>query len=160
MPTAVVDFLFADPCPSDHDIDRVQVPDAAMTISDRIRIARVHLPAAEARAKLRHAANGGRRVYRDPGSTPPTKRGRGVRAEEEVAGRVGMSHTSFRRAAEIVVAAEENPEEYGDLLMRMDVTGRVYPAFAELRRRRGHAVPGRPVPRDGSSLARGRDLIG
>lgn len=48
---------------------------------------------------------------------------------------VGLSEGTFRRARAVVLAAKEDPAKFGDLVERMDKTGRVFGVYTEMRRR-------------------------
>lgn len=65
-------------------------------------------------------------------------------ATEIVARAVGMHREKFKRASEVVAAAESDPATFGDLVADMDETGKVAAAHREMQRRRGqparHAV--------------------
>lgn len=57
---------------------------------------------------------------------------------EDVVGKaVGMSRMGYYRAKAVVVAAETDPENFGDLTAHMDDTGNVHGAHRELERRKG-----------------------
>lgn len=47
---------------------------------------------------------------------------------------VGMSAPTLNKAAEVVEAAEAEPEKYGPLVDQMDTTGKVEPAYKKLRK--------------------------
>jgi len=53
---------------------------------------------------------------------------------------VGMSHATYQHAREIVRAAEDDPEVFGDLPAQMDTIGSVYPVHKEMKRRRNGAA--------------------
>ena len=55
---------------------------------------------------------------------------------------VGMADQRYRQAKEVVEAAEQDSEQFGDIVERMDATGKVLSAHTELRRRRD-ALPAR-----------------
>lgn len=56
---------------------------------------------------------------------------------DKVGGAIGMSGVSYQRAKAVVKAAEEDPEQFGDLVEQMDATGKITPAHDELTARRG-----------------------
>ena len=56
-------------------------------------------------------------------------------AVRQVAAHVGMSGPTLSKAIEVVEAARNSPEQYGDLVARMDQTGKVNGAYVDLRRR-------------------------
>lgn len=55
---------------------------------------------------------------------------------------VGLSNGAYAQAKEVVEAAEQAPEQFGDLLERMDATRNISAAHKELRSRR-NGEPGR-----------------
>ena len=63
------------------------------------------------------------------------KRRRGTQTRDKVARAVGMGHTRYTQAKNIVAAAEENPVLYGDLPEMMDETGSVSGTYNELKKR-------------------------
>ncbi|GAH87024.1 unnamed protein product, partial [marine sediment metagenome] len=81
----------------------------------------------------------GTRTDKHPAKLAGSEKGR---AREKVADAVGMGHESLRKAEEVVEAAEAEPEEYGDLQEQMDVTGKVDPAYQELKRRKEEEAQG------------------
>lgn len=73
----------------------------------------------------------------------PTERGA---AMDKVADAVGMSRPTLTKAQEVIEAAEENPEVYGDLPDKMDQTS-IDRAYKEKRKReRRQEMEARPVP--------------
>jgi ParB family chromosome partitioning protein len=56
---------------------------------------------------------------------------------DNVAEAVNMSGRTYEKAKDVVEAAEQEPEKYGDLAEQMDQTGKVDPAHKELKRRGG-----------------------
>ena len=73
----------------------------------------------------------GTRTDQHPGNLPT---GPG-RADDKLAAAVGLSRRTYEKARAVVEAADADPT-YGDLVARMDETGRVDPAFRTLLRRR------------------------
>ncbi len=57
-------------------------------------------------------------------------------AERAAAAAVGMSPATYSRAKQVVQAAEQDPEHFGDLPEQMDETGNVSGAHREMKRRR------------------------
>ncbi len=60
------------------------------------------------------------------------------KARDKVAEAVGMSHPTLAKATAVVLAAEENPEKFGDLVEKMDKSGKVDAAAKELKKRKRH----------------------
>jgi hypothetical protein len=57
---------------------------------------------------------------------------------------VGMGGTTYAKAKAVVVAAESNPEGYGDLATQMDATGSVEKAYQAMQRRKNtEELPGK-----------------
>lgn len=85
---------------------------------------------------------------------------------------VGMSETTYHRAKQVVVAAESNPEAFGDLPARMDEGAAVATVHGELVRRGGskrkseapaprHAVHRKtPLPRPNLAVERAIAALG
>jgi hypothetical protein len=59
---------------------------------------------------------------------------------------VGLSYVSYYHAKRVVEAAEREPDKFGDLVHRMDATGKVETAYAELRRREAGAPAAPKAP--------------
>mgnify|MGYP000488719128 CR=1 FL=1 len=59
-----------------------------------------------------------------------------LNSRSTAAASVGMGHSRYEMACQIVAAAEVDPESYGDLIERMDTTGNVTAAQRELRKRK------------------------
>jgi N6-adenosine-specific RNA methylase IME4 len=74
---------------------------------------------------------------------PPTANGEAGKTRDKVAAAVGMSGRTYDKAKAVVVASEEQPELFGDLPQQMDTTGKVDPAYQELRARAA-SPPGQP----------------
>lgn len=68
----------------------------------------------------------------DAGSAPRSDR---APVRSLAAAAVGMGHTRYDQAKNVVQAAEADPERFGDLLEQMDETGNVQGAYRELSRR-------------------------
>lgn len=93
-------------------------------------------------------------IAHSSGNLPEQERGE---TRERVGKALGMSGRTYEKAREVVEAAEQDPDAYGDLQERMDRTGSVHPAYKELRRRqkekRKQAVPDElPEPTDSCRL--------
>lgn len=57
---------------------------------------------------------------------------------------VGLSGSTYTKAKAVVLAAENNPDRYGDLVTAMDTTGKVDHAYQTLQRREAtDALPGK-----------------
>ncbi len=96
------------------------------TPSERVAIGRALEPREKQAAKERQRAVGGA----EPGSSNLDEpRGR---TDDRVAKKVGMGKDTYRKAKEVVEAAEEKPDAYGDLQREMDETGKVHPAHRKL----------------------------
>lgn len=57
------------------------------------------------------------------------------RAKDKVAAAVGLSSPSLTKATMLVNAAMQEPEKHGDLVEQMDTTGKIHPAYVELKKR-------------------------
>jgi len=64
---------------------------------------------------------------------------------DQVAHVVGMTRPTLAKAMKVVAAARENPGQYRRLIEQMDRTGKITPAFNELRRLQGND-PAQPRP--------------
>jgi hypothetical protein len=71
-----------------------------------------------------------------PGSARSGKLPEHGDTRDKVAGALGTSGRTYEKAKAVVLAAEADPEFFGDLPTMMDATGTVDGAFQELRRRR------------------------
>jgi ParB-like chromosome segregation protein Spo0J len=101
------------------------------TPSERVAIGRALEPKEKEAAKERMVD-----AHASPGRFPEQDRGN---AEDKTADAVGWSRPTYRKAKEVVEAAEEDPDAYGDLQQEMDETGKVHPAhrkLTELRRQK------------------------
>ena len=67
-------------------------------------------------------------------------------AMEAVAAMVGLSRGTLEKARKVVQAAREDEEGCGDLVARMDRTGKVNGAYTELQKRQGCAPPKAAAP--------------
>jgi ParB family chromosome partitioning protein len=70
----------------------------------------------------------------------------GGRTRDKVGEAVGMSGKTYEKAKQVVEAAEAQPQTYGDLAEQMDATGKVDPAFKEMKDRRGASPKRRMTP--------------
>jgi ParB family chromosome partitioning protein len=68
------------------------------------------------------------------------------RSLDQIGATVGMSGKTYEKARAIALAALEQPELFGDLAARMDLTGKIDGAFRELEKRR-HPEPPLVKPR-------------
>jgi len=122
-----------------------------LTPSEAVALAEALEPLAAADAKRRQEAshlNG-----RQPGGTPRRKR-RGVgggnlpppkppKTRDQLGAAVGMGGRTLQKARAVVDAARQDPGAHGDLVEGMDASGKVDPAWRELRRRQGRTpTPG------------------
>ena len=69
------------------------------------------------------------------------------KTRDKVGRAIGMSGKTYEKAKRVVEAAEQDPNAYGELREKMDRTGRVDPAYKELRKRRKQERK-RTVPAD------------
>lgn len=81
-----------------------------------------------------------RRTANLPGQTENFTTWQKGRALDNVAAAVGMSRPTLVKAREVVQAAEQEPEKYGDLVERMDDTGKVSPVYQEMKERKNGAL--------------------
>ena len=57
---------------------------------------------------------------------------------------VGMGGTTYTKAKAVVLAAEHNPDAYGDLMTEMDSTGKIEKAYQTMQRRQNtEGLPGK-----------------
>jgi hypothetical protein len=89
------------------------------------------------------------RPKRTEGKFPSDKNGQDESTKgktgDKVAPVVGMSGKTYEKAKAVVEAAEESRDLFGDLVARMDESGKVDPAFRELQKRK-HPEPPEPPP--------------
>jgi hypothetical protein len=69
----------------------------------------------------------------------------GGEAMEQIAKLLGLSRRTLEKATKVVVAARQDNERYGDLVQKMDRTGKVNGAYMQMLQRQGEA-PGRAAP--------------
>lgn len=99
--------------------------------------------------KMREAGKqGGRGKKKENPSINNTKVSAGqnhaARTTAQVGKAVGMGGTTYTKAKAVVLAAESNPEEYGDLVSQMDTTGSVDKAYQTMQRRQNaEDLPGK-----------------
>jgi N6-adenosine-specific RNA methylase IME4/ParB-like chromosome segregation protein Spo0J len=106
--------------------------------SEAVAIAEALRAREEGRARERMVA-----AHASPGKLPELTEGR---TRDKVAAAVGMSGRTYEKARVVVEAADSDPRN-GDLVARMDRTGKVDPAFRALRRRRiVEHIEAEPVP--------------
>jgi len=119
------------------DTDALAAEDAenqhrlALSPSEQVTMARRIEAKLRPEAK-RRIAEGGRRGGQGSGKLPEAS----AEVAEEAAKRVGTGRRTLDKAKAVVEAAEAQPALYGDLLERMDRTGKVNGCAIELRRRR------------------------
>lgn len=66
------------------------------------------------------------------------------KTRDQVGKAVGMSGTTYTKAKAVVLAAEGNPEGYGDLVTAMDRTGKIDKAYQIMQRRQSNeGLPGK-----------------
>jgi ParB family chromosome partitioning protein len=100
-------------------------------------------------AKMREAGKeGGRGKKKENPSINNTKVSAGqnhaARTTSQVGKAVGLSGTTYTKAKAVVLAAEAEPERYGDLVTAMDTTGKVDHAYQAMQRREAtDALPGK-----------------
>lgn len=70
------------------------------------------------------------------GKLPEPKGKSGSQTRDTVAKSVGWSGKTLDKAREVAQAAKNDPKAYGDLLNRMNKTGKVDPAYKEYRKRK------------------------
>lgn len=97
------------------------------TITEAVAIGEALEPLERAAAKERQRQAGGA----NPGSVKFTE----APAMDKVAGAVGMSRPTYAKAQEIIQAAEQEPERFGDIVDQMDSSGSVSGAYREFKRR-------------------------
>jgi ParB-like chromosome segregation protein Spo0J len=120
----------------DENIER-----KSLTKSESVSVAREIEAVEKARAKERQGRPG---LPRSEESAEHT-----ADARDAVAAAVGMSHDTLAKATEVVEAAEADPESFGDLVEKMDETGKVDPFHKELKSRRAAAgISEEPVVSD------------
>ena len=83
-------------------------------------------------AKERQREHGGTAPGRQANTSADSAQVSG-RARERTASAVGMSHDTLAKAADVVHAADAEPERYGPLLADMDRTGKVTPTWKALQ---------------------------
>ena len=89
-------------------------------------------------AQRRRATSNAERVKFTPSETG--------KALDRVAAAVGMSRPTYAKAKQVVEAAEQEPEQYGDLLAQMDNTGKVDRAYKEYTKRQRAKLPKPEMP--------------
>jgi ParB-like chromosome segregation protein Spo0J len=66
-------------------------------------------------------------------------------AMNQIAKLLGLSRPTLEKATKVVAAARQDNERYGDLVQKMDRTGKVNGAYMQMLQRQGEA-PGRAAP--------------
>lgn len=109
------------------------------------RLEELERPKAKERQKELGRTHGTPSAESAEGSTGDTR--------DKVAGALGVGRTKLAHAAEVVAAAERDPEKFGDLPAQMDATGKVEPAYREMKRRQEQpaAQPQKPASRPAES---------
>lgn len=110
----------------------------ARAIEDQLKAARWQRRSVS--AKARWAREKGERVIVGESPTITTPLSRATASEA-----VGMCDQRYRQAKEVVEAAEQEAERFGDIVETMDATGNVKGAHTELRRRRDKAPERHPL---------------
>lgn len=92
------------------------------------------------KAKERQASTGtapGKPKNASPnlGEALPKAKKKAGEVAARVAEAVGVSPETYRKAKQVVQAAEQEPEKFGDLPAAMDKAGKVEPAFREMKER-------------------------
>jgi ParB/RepB/Spo0J family partition protein len=119
IPATVVDLQ--DIVRGEHDENALRKD---FTPSEAVAIARALEPIEREAAKERMLAG-----------VPSSNLDKG-RTDAQVAKAVGMGKDTYRKAREVVEAAEQEPELYADLVERMDKSNRVDGAYREMMRRK------------------------
>ena len=96
------------------------------TVSQRVAIAKALIPRARAEARKRQRLQ--KRAEFSAG------------AIDIVAAHVGWSRKTLSNALAVIDAAKRDRRAYGDLVKQMDRSGKVDPAFHEMRRRQVSSV--------------------
>lgn len=115
-----------------------------LTPSEGVAMARA-IKKLETPAAVKRMAAGGEKSKRGKQgrvNEPTLKQEETLRANDLAARAAGMSRTSFERANAVCAAAEKDPERFADVRDKMDKTGKVTPAFNELRKRQGRSMAG------------------
>lgn len=133
VPLSPVEMLRAE-----HDANEIR---KAFTPSELVAIGRAIETEVAKQAKERQEATQAKPGERVGGETvtPPT--GEKGKTREIVGRAVGVSGPTYQRAKAVVVAAEEDPNTFGDLVEKMDKTRNIKGTFDELRGRKGEAEP-------------------
>jgi ParB-like chromosome segregation protein Spo0J len=87
-------------------------------------------------AKKRQATSTGGAEPKAACGNLPQAESRPGKTRDKVAEVVGMSGRTFEKAKAVVEAAEEDPEKFAPILKRMDETGKVDPAYKEVKRKK------------------------
>jgi ParB-like chromosome segregation protein Spo0J len=101
----------------------------------------------EGRRKGSETAGRGRKKDCDDSSQ---SNGHAARTRDMVAAAVGMAPATYSKAKAVVEAAEQEPELYRDLVEQMNTTGKVEPAYREMKRRKAGGNASEPKPEEGS----------
>jgi len=128
----------------------------SFTPSEAVAIARVIEQDLKQRAKANISAGAKLRWAKEKGEVMPggdSPPGMQHKARSSASAAVGMCDQRYRRAKEVIEAAEQDAGKFGDIVETMDATNNVNGAFTELRRRRDkmparHAVLKKMAHRD------------
>lgn len=135
IPVRLIDV--ADLLSAERDENQVRKD---FTPSEAVAVARAIEAQLKAASKARRSAGAKARWAREKGEKvevgeSPTSTNL---PRIDAAAAVGMCDQRYRQAKEVVEAAEQEAEKFGDIVEAMDATGNVRAAHTELRRRRDH----------------------
>jgi ParB-like chromosome segregation protein Spo0J len=137
VPVTVVDV--ADLLSAERDENAVR---KNLTPTEAVALGRLIEARHQERVKAQESDMGRQRVAKRSDRSGATS-GQSIPAVEPLgrirpiaAAAVGMSETTYQTAKAVVVAAEKDPETYGDLPSKMDETGNVSGTHEEMKRRR------------------------
>ena len=114
----------------------------AFTPSEAVAIARVIEDELKVRAKENYSAAAKQRWAKEKGEIKKVDESSisyKPLARSSASSTVGMCEQRYRRAKEVVEAAEQDAKAFGDIVETMDATNNVNGAYTELRRRRDKA---------------------
>ena len=108
-------------------------PGEAVDIGERLE-AMIERPEAEARQRATQARPGEQiGEHLGEGNLPAPMDAEKGQRRDKVGDAVGMSGRSYEKAKAVVHAGREEPEKFGELVEKMDRTGKVDGAYRELR---------------------------
>ena len=134
VPVRIIDV--SDLLSAERDENEVR---KAFTPSEAVAIARVIEQDLKARAKANLSSGAKARWAKEKGESMPvgdSPTGMQQKSRSSASAAVGMCDQRYRQAKEIVEAAEQDAEKFGDIVETMDASNNVHGAFTELRRRR------------------------